>query len=874
MIYRFLPKGIQARLLLLISVMLLPFFLLMGWRYYHQYQILHDQALNTELEVAYGIANTFAAYIDDLHQLNYTVGQALITLTPTASDHQDDRLLVAASFPFKVVRNMHWVDPGGTILASTDPKVVGHNLSERLYYQQIIAGAAWALGPMTPTGLAVDLPTFAIASAIRAEAGDLRGLVVSAIEPALLGQVIFSHQRPAGGAYAIFDLAGTVVYRSPEIPLSWQERVAWKDSDQLLRASLQTGTVQTGDTSLVVPGGRWVSARVPIGNLGWVAGAGRPQPTVWALVRGGILPDASISLLIALSFLFLAALLARNIGGSLQRLERETREIDHGRLPAREDHSAPLEVRRLRATLADISQALVWRADALRESEEALRTIFDSTYDGLLIHEVDGTVIDANRTWLNMFQISVEEARRLNVADISGSGMPMESAPDLWRKVIGGEPQLFEWRSKRPKTGEEFDVEVYLRSIPRQNRQVILSHMRDISERKMGEKMLMAAKEAAEAANRAKSDFLSNVSHELRTPMTVILGYLEFMMDKVPPEQRPFLETVDTASQQLLCLIDDLLDISRIEARRMRLFERPFDPRECVREAVELFTIQAREKGLHIRSEIDPQVAEMVCGDPDRIMQILVNLIGNAVKFTKSGEVAVAVTAIEQGVVFSVADTGIGIPETALCRIFTPFEQVDSSSTRPYGGTGLGLALSRELVELMGGEIWVESEVDRGSRFSFRLPLPPAPPPLLAPLSTVSTPQAATASRILVAEDDPLIREMIVFFLQQHGWRAEVAETGAEALTKWEQGGIDLILMDVQMPGMDGLEATGRIRELEKERGIHTWVIGLTAHAGQGYREQCLAAGMDNYLAKPIHQSELFSLIDHYFKKGNRKKHQ
>jgi signal transduction histidine kinase len=246
----------------------------------------------------------------------------------------------------------------------------------------------------------------------------------------------------------------------------------------------------------------------------------------------------------------------------------------------------------------------------------------------------------------------------------------------------------------------------------------------DITERKRLEVELVSAKETSEEASRAKSQFLTNMSHELRTPMTVILGYIQVLQETDPaPEQLPMLEMVYAAALQLLAIIDDVLDISRIEARRLRIEERPFDLRQSVRQAVDLFAVQARERGLDLRWEVAPAIPDRVSGDPDRLTQILINLISNAVKFTQAGEVAVTATPVTEGLLFSVSDTGIGIPQQDLQRIFSPFTQLDVSSTRAHGGTGLGLAICRELVALMGGRIWVESTEGRGSRFFFVLPL-------------------------------------------------------------------------------------------------------------------------------------------------------
>jgi PAS domain S-box-containing protein len=857
---RILPAGIRSRLFLLIALVLLPLSLLLGWIYHQRYQEGRAQVLQTELEVAQGIATTFAAFIDDVRRLNYAVGQAILTFTPY-SEAKSFRLLATASAPYEAVRNLSWVDLDGTILASSDAGLIGRDLSTRPYFQQFIAGTHWAIGDLTPTGVAATVPTFAVAVAIQDDDGETRGVLVAGIDPTLLGALTFTQRRPGGGAFTIFDRQGTVVYRSPELPLSWEDRVDWQKSDPVLQSALATGVAQSGIVQLSVPGGRWISARVPIGNFGWVAGAGHPEPTARTVVRDSLLPDASLVLLTVLLAFILAYLLARNIAGSLLRLEQDTRALGSGRLASRDDTQAPTEVRRLRATVATMAEDLVRRAEDLQESEEALRVILDSTYDGILLHAPDGAILEVNQTFERMYGISREQALALTIADLSAADMPLDTTPALWQAVMDGQEQLFEWRARRPLTGAEFDVEVFLRRIRRRGRIIILANIRDVTLRKQTQKNLQSAKEWAEAANRAKSDFLANMSHELRTPMTVIMGYIQILLESGPSaEQRSMLEVVDSAARRLLAIIEDVLDISRIEARRLRIEERPFGLREVVRQAAELFAVQVREKGLELRWEVAEQLADKVHGDPDRLMQVLVNLIGNAVKFTESGAVTVVVTTAEEGLLFSVTDTGIGIPEDALDQIFSPFTQVDSSRTRAHGGTGLGLTICRELVELMGGRIWAESDKGRGSRFLFTLPLPAVQEATRPDLSL--PPQAAAGGHILLVEDDPMIRDMIALLLKQRGWRTATAQTGGEAVAKWQQNSFDLVLMDVQMRGMDGLEATGRIRELEKTRGGHTCIIGLTAQVGTNFREQCLAAGMDGYLAKPVRREALYEAVE------------
>jgi CheY-like chemotaxis protein len=323
------------------------------------------------------------------------------------------------------------------------------------------------------------------------------------------------------------------------------------------------------------------------------------------------------------------------------------------------------------------------------------------------------------------------------------------------------------------------------------------------------------------------------------------------------------LEMAEKSAGRLRVLIDEILDLSRIEARRVELREEPFELWDCVRDAVEMFALPAREKNLRLEMDIAPDVPRIVIGDSDRLGQVLINLIGNAVKFTQKGEIRVSVAASGDSLEFSVADTGIGIPEEKSELIFQSFSQADSSFTRKFGGAGLGLAISKGLVELMGGVISIQSRKGEGSVFTITIPLKTSEQERsLGEALPEGSGRGHRAARILLAEDDPMIRELITMMLARHGYRTETAESGREAVEKWEQGGVDLILMDLQMPEMNGLEATRAIRKREAEGRGHIGIIGLTAHKRREVREECLSSGMDHVLVKPVQMKELFSAID------------
>lgn len=522
-------------------------------------------------------------------------------------------------------------------------------------------------------------------------------------------------------------------------------------------------------------------------------------------------------------------------------------------------------------------------AQSLAASEMKYRTLFDSSRDAIVTLLPDGRHMSGNAAAIEMFRCKdAAEFACLSPAELSPICQPdgtLSSAAvrEAFAIAMKNGSHSFEWTHKRCD-GTTFAASVLLTRMELDGRPLLHATVRDITEQKLAATALRAAKEEAEAANRAKSEFLATMSHELRTPLNGVIGMAELLRDTpLNEQQRQFVDACHSSGESLLALINDILDFSKIEANKLELDERDFDLQRTLVETIETMAFLARQKGLELRSQWTDEIARRVHGDEIRLRQVLINLLSNAVKFTETGEITVRVKPAAgrpaDMIRFEVTDTGIGILPDRIKELFKSFSRADTATSRKYGGTGLGLAISKRLVERMDGQIGVESRFGQGSTFWFVLPLQPASTESSVRYDASgpttpswSEPDLLAGRRLLVAEDNRVNRLFVSEVLGRAGATCHSVKNGLEAVQAAEREAFDLLLMDCRMPCMDGFEATQRIRQLESSGQLtgHLPIIALTANAIKGDREQCLAAGMDGYLSKPFGPATLLDTVSRF----------
>ena len=554
--------------------------------------------------------------------------------------------------------------------------------------------------------------------------------------------------------------------------------------------------------------------------------------------------------------------------------------LSHRIVPFRRDRSG--SVVEVLGVLRDVTEAVEaetqakQREAALMAAEERWRATFDSAPVGMMEIDLEDRIQTANQAMATLVGREIDDIVGTRVGDYVhpedatasnnhrravASGAPTYESAELRIVTANGGSRWVRLQGSRVAGGLDAPSRLIL-------------HVSDVTDQYWQRQTLELARDQATETSRLKSQFLANMSHEIRTPMNGVIGMSELLLDtELDDGQREYAESVSSSAEALMTLINDILDFSKVEAGRLDVESIPFSIQTVVEECTELLAPKAHQAGLAMTCVIAPELPLSVMGDPSRLRQVMLNLLGNAVKFTSSGEVNVTVSDAGQGdsaqvaVEFAVRDTGIGMTAETLDDLFQPFQQADSSTTRQYGGTGLGLAISHQLVELMGGTLKATSLPAIGSTFTALIPFSPAPA-ASSQLTAVRTPprpiqRTNSSSPLLVAEDNVVNQKVLIAHLHRLGYRADVVVNGSEALACLEHHNYAAVLMDCQMPVLDGYEATVELRRREGS-GRHTPVIALTASAMSEDRSRCLAAGMDDYLTKPIRTDHLREMLQRW----------
>lgn len=536
---------------------------------------------------------------------------------------------------------------------------------------------------------------------------------------------------------------------------------------------------------------------------------------------------------------------------------------------------------RMAGGITDITERMASRRELVQATQKAegaiaeLGAFFQLSLDLLCIAGTDGYYKKINPSFQSTLGYSEE--------DLLGNPFLVFVHPDDQEKtveavqVLGKGKEVTHFQNRyRHKDGHFLWFEWSAASSP--DHETIYAMARDVTQRRQEEVELREAKVAAESANRAKSEFLANMSHEIRTPMNSIIGMSELLLGtELNSEQLEYQNLILTSAESLLSILNDILDFSKIEAGKLDLQPSEFDLRAEVDETLRVFEVRAVNKGLQLSQRVAIGVPRRVKTDLGRLRQVLVNLVGNAIKFTPAGSVEVelgleTLEGSEACLRFGVKDTGVGIPADKLDEVFEPFTQAEGSTARQFEGTGLGLSICRKIVELMGGEIWVESEEGDGCLFHFTVRCEVVadevqPVPVRA-AALETKPADVPTMKVLLVEDGRANQLVATRFLQRRGHLVKVAVNGSEAVRMWEEDSYDAILMDIHMPEMNGFEATRLIREKGEALGRHTPIIAMTANAMQGDREACLAEGMDDYLPKPVRAAELYEVLERFAPKA------
>ncbi len=747
--------------------------------------------------------------------------------------------------------------------------VVPESVAHRPVFQQVIRSHAEFISPITKTerGSFVDA-----AWPLRNAEGRVGGVLIARINLRFLKHILGSLQIGVDGIAYVVDHENNLL-----LPMDSPYEAHAQRHAHLIMPSDENESLRHMDAHAGISGDAIVDASVALGETGWILIAELPAREVNAPLYQMLAGVA----LVALAMLAVAACLglwvASWISKPLTKLIGAVEDLAAGKHASRAPTEGGDEFSVLGVAFNSMAEAIRERTEALQLSELRWQFALEGAGDGVWDWDIPTGRVFFSRQWKAMLGFAedeigahIEEWRsRIHTDDV-------KKALDAHKFHFKGDSPAYktEFRMRCKDGGYKWILargKVIERGLDGAPLRAIGTHT-DITDRKRTELNLTRAMESAQAANRAKSEFLATMSHELRTPLNAVIGYADLLvMTQLQTDQREYVQLIQQGGTALLDVISNILDFSRIESGRLELNPQPFGVRPCAEEVVRLMEGQARAKGLDLRLNVEQDVPAYVTGDSVRVRQILLNLLGNAIKFTQRGHVDLSVSAStyqpEAGlgraeVRFAVHDTGIGIEEKDFPKIFQPFVQVDQGYTRRFGGTGLGLAICSRLARAMNGRIDVESLPKRGSTFTFSAPFELGDPASLG--VTPARPEGARATRVLLIDDDPEARSVLGAMLRRFGHEVRLADNGNQALAWLGDATFDVLISEVQRPEPDGLANVRAIRESEGARGrsIRLPIIGLVDETcSPDFASECIGAGVDCVIRKPVHVDELFEAL-------------